>query len=427
MNNEIKELCLVGFEFEFVSELSNNDLKNKLEKILDKRIIITDQYHSDIKVTDKQFKIEPDYSIGMEGREIITGPLYYNEAIQVLEKITAFIRRYGKTGTKTAFQPNISFDKSIFDSFKHNFNTLKFVLEYDEDFVYQRFPERKNNLYAKSIKRLKPANNLFTVSESGFNQKVIKHPNTKYYGVNFEKLNQDYLEIRYIGGDFYEYKLQEIKEVIDYSIQKIYESSIIKENKLSKENITEIRKVMEKYNTLRNNLSTSDKIKEAYPNIKFYVDLHNNKKLIDNKLFLMREKIIDLFFDNELTEGIVNFDSEKGRFQLKNFKLDSCILNNIDLINCEVSNSMLDGNSEIHNSKIKNCDITECKLYRNNVKSTRVKHCYTNSKNILEDCYIDGQMTKFNGQLKSGIFRKGTILKDAKFSTKAQIIEYNRF
>jgi len=428
MNKEILELTKIGFEFEFITELSNNDLKNKLEKLFDKKFIITDQYHSDIKVTDRQFKIEPDYSVGITGREIITGPLRYYEAMEVLEKMSSFIRRFGKTDTKTAFQPNISFEKEVFTSLKHSFNPLKFILEFDEEYIYERFPERRNNLYAKSIKRLKPVSNLFNVSESGFNSKIITYPDSKYYGVNFEKLRSDYLEVRYLGGSFYEYKLEELKESIDYSIQKIYESSVVNENKLSDDNMLAIKEVVHKYNNLRSNVSSVKNLKEAYPNIKFYTDLERDKKVIDNKLFLLRDKMTDLFFNNDLKEGIINYDSEKGRFQLKNFELDSCEFEGVDFLNCKISNTIITGNAEIHMSEIKNCDITECKLYRNKIKNTRVKNSYTNSKNILEKCYVDGPMTKFNGILKSGIFRKGTILKDAQFSTdNTEIIEYNRF
>ncbi len=37
-------------------------------------------------------------------------------------------------------------------------NKLKVILNMDEDLVYKYFPNRENNFYAKSIKRIIPSN-----------------------------------------------------------------------------------------------------------------------------------------------------------------------------------------------------------------------------------------------------------------------------
>jgi len=196
---EQKQLSKIGFEFEFFCELNNNELKTKLTKLLNKKIVISDQYHSDVQVTENQFKIEPDFSTGMSGKELVTGPVSYDEGKVILEKVCNFIRRYGSTSKKTAIHLNLSFKKDLIESLKHSFNTVKFILEFDEEEIYEDWPERRNSLYAKSIKHLKPIDKNFVFAKNSFNRHTLSYPIEKYRGVNFTKLVSDYLEVRYIG------------------------------------------------------------------------------------------------------------------------------------------------------------------------------------------------------------------------------------
>lgn len=426
MDPKILEKSYCGFEFEFITELSNNDLKRKLEKLLDKRIVISDKYHSDITPTSRMFKIEPDFSAGSGGKELITGPIPYTEAVDIFEKITSFIRRFGTTTEKTAFQPNISFDKSLIPSLKHSFNPIKFIIDLNENQIYEKFPKRKNNLYAKSVKKFRSLNSNYVLSESNINTQIIGYPKTKYYGINFEKLVKDYLEVRYIGGEFYEYKSQEIKEIWDSMIWSIWEASNPKTNKFTQENVQYLNEVLDADKQMRKKLASAQAIKESFPDIKFSVDLERNTKFIDNKLYLIKDKIHELFMFNELKEGVINYDSEKGRFQLKNFTLEQAELKSVDLINCKLTNCIVTENSEIHRSEINNSDIENSKLFGNKLKSSRTKDCYIDRKNEAYDCYIKGRAGFFDGQLKSGIFREGYIMSNAKFGNKAEIIEFKK-
>ena len=92
--------------------------------------------------------------------ELITGPMDYFEAIPVLIRILKWIDKNGYTNDKCALQFGLSFDRLKYPELidLKNLNPLKFVLGYDEEYVWSRFPERRGSLYAKSIKRIIPAN-----------------------------------------------------------------------------------------------------------------------------------------------------------------------------------------------------------------------------------------------------------------------------
>ena len=97
----------------------------------------------------------------------------------------------------------------------NNLNALKLLLEVDEDLIYNYFPERKNNIYAKSVKTLIPFKGFdFSTNAIEILQTNIQYPDTKYYGINFQTIQNGRLEWRYIGGNNYHKKTSEILSVI---------------------------------------------------------------------------------------------------------------------------------------------------------------------------------------------------------------------
>ena len=116
------------------------------------------KYHSSFNVTADHFKIEPDMSLGMSGVELITGPLEYPNVKLVLLKILKIMQEFCRTDEKCSIHVNISFDPKKVEPTKtlDHLNKLKLILEIDEEMVYKYFPTRKNNFYAKSVKKIIP-------------------------------------------------------------------------------------------------------------------------------------------------------------------------------------------------------------------------------------------------------------------------------
>ena len=203
----------VGFEFEFyVKDLSFYKTLELINQDLDPvKVWGFRQYHSDFTPDENNFKIEPDLSGGSNMVELVTGPLDFYDAKFFLIKIIKFIQNYGYTNEKSSIHFNISFhDKDLND-----LNILKLILNTDEDEIYRNYPSRKNNVYAKTIKKIVPFKeyDFFNIPIS-----VVKNnmrlPGDKYYGVNFLHINNEKdsqrLEFRYIGGKDYEKNLGQL-------------------------------------------------------------------------------------------------------------------------------------------------------------------------------------------------------------------------
>ena len=151
---------VIGFEFEFYTNLLKGRAAESLSKLLKKKVQVSEKYHSNIPIDANNFKLEPDYSGGSKMVEFITGPLPYNEAIPILIKTLNWIDENGWTNDRCAFQFSVSFDKfrrDVKDRIE-NLDRLKFILGLDEPFIYSKFGNREKNVYAKSIKRVVPIN-----------------------------------------------------------------------------------------------------------------------------------------------------------------------------------------------------------------------------------------------------------------------------
>ena len=144
----------IGFELEFYSKRTSyyKMLEILNEELSPVKVHGFRQYHSDFEVDADNFKMEPDLSGGSSMIEIITGPLDYFNARFHLLKLLKFIQEYGYTNDKCSIHINISYKgKKLKD-----LNLLKQILTTNEDAIYDVFPSRRNNIYAKSVKNMIP-------------------------------------------------------------------------------------------------------------------------------------------------------------------------------------------------------------------------------------------------------------------------------
>ena len=196
LNQSIKlKFARIGFEFEFymkdISYYKTLELLNI--ELAPVKVWGFRQYHSDFRPDEKNFKIEPDLSGGSNMVELVTGPLDYYDAKYYLVKIIKFIQTYGYTNEKSSVHFNLSFNNE--EKNLNDLNILKLILNTDEDEIYRIFPSRKNNVYAKSIKKIIPYKeyDFFNIPIS-----VVKNnlrlPTDKYYGINFLNIPESYYE-----------------------------------------------------------------------------------------------------------------------------------------------------------------------------------------------------------------------------------------
>ena len=123
-----------------------------------------------------------------------------------------------------------------------------------------------------------------------------------------------------------------------------------------------------------------------------------------------------LFTHGDLSKGHINYDSDSGRIQVNNGRLEYCV----DLRGYEFVNSFLRGEfteCDMYGCDVHGSDIHYCNFYSSTqINSSKLDGSYVHGSCVANDCYIYGKGT-FKGTMNSGIFREGMFDKKlAKFN-----------
>lgn len=424
LTNDFFYSTKLGFEFEFYSNLNRNEIAVQLGKVLGKKVLLFKKYHSSFKPTKDIFKLEPDYSGGSKMVEFITGPLPYFEAIVILIKTLKWIDENGYTDKKCAFQFGLSVDTSIYPDVPpmNQLNTLKYILGFDENFIYKRFPERSGSLYAKSIKRIVPVNKFVDPTNVSFIDKnLFEVPLEKNMGINFLKLPEGYFEVRYLGGKDYQKRYTALKEVIDYIIT--YTVGVLRFNNGFTENDLKVLRMF--LNEIYKSASTfidPETFQKNYPHMNIMVDLRSDPQILRSFFITMREVLYDLIVENNIKEGLINYDSSLGKFQLKDVKTTRAyLLKDYDILEGEISGNIL--NCRMFTCKLNDCTIEECDLITNNeINRSKIMISDLYFTNKVHDSYIDNKDKEINCEVFGGIIRSGFIGKLASISPETEVV-----
>jgi hypothetical protein len=411
---------VIGFEFEFYTNMLKGKTAEALSKLLNKKVIVSEKYHSKIPVDQNTFKLEPDYSGGGKMVEFITGPLPYNEAIPIMIKTLKWIDENGWTNDRCAFQFSVSFDKfrtDVKDKIQ-NLDKLKFILGLDEGKIYDKFGNRARNVYAKSVKRVVPRNR-FSILENitHIDPKMFKVPEDKYYGVNFTKLDKGYLEFRYLGNRDYQKKIKEIREIVDYVILYLYDILSRRIGGYTKEDVAKLQTMMNGYTKVVRSFSNPEFFFRNYPDFHLFVDLKGWDENIKTYFPLIRDKVFDLIVEGNITSGYFNYDTTTGKYQLKEARSrDAFIIEGVDLISCDIKNGVI-RNCNIYNCDIKKSSLEGCSvLAGSKVTSSKVKSTLVEYGNVLNDCFIDCENMNINCKIEGGVFRAGNLGENSEVS-----------
>ncbi len=399
---------LIGFEFEFyMKDLSFYKTLEMLNKELyPVKVWGFRKYHSDFTPDKDNFKIEPDLSGGNNLVELVTGPLEYFDAKYYLIKIINFIQNYGYTNDKCSIHFNLSFKDS--DKNLNDLNILKLILNTDEEEVYNYFPSRKDNVYAKTIKKIIPYKEYdFFNIPIGVVKNNIRIPNDKYYGVNFLNINNDTntqrLEFRYIGGKDYEKNPGQLIYFLDRFIINTWNSIDVG---FSSEDIEKLQDYLEDNIKIFNNFSKYDNFIIDFPSIQLQIDQISNYDIVSSyydKIFNKLYNLIDSTTD--LKDCIINYVTNTQTIEIVDANIKaSSTLKNYEFINCEIngifeSSTFLGCNvrdSQISKSTIEHTELIKTKLLSCKVDGSTLNNCF----------FMDGFL---NSDMIGGIFRSGQL------------------
>jgi hypothetical protein len=416
----------IGIEFEFFSNFDLKKTKEELSNLFGKKIKIKEKTHSDFSPTYDTWKMEPDNSGGSGMIELVTGSLPYAETKIVIAKMLKWIKENGSTNDKCSIHINISFDGEKLGT-AANISKLdigKFVLNFDEDAVYNAFPNRKDSVYAKSIKFIVPLSGMTQPSTANTLWKNYMFVKEKYYGVNFSKIPKNYIEFRYLGGKDYELKYDTIMKMVNHFIVSLYDAII--NPTYTSEDKEKLKKVLKQHEDVVKSYKSYNNFKKYFSDIKILVDLKTADQIVQMFYPKIREKIFDLLTKADMRSGLINYDSDLGRIQIKDTELLKCFeIQGVDIVDSKVQGNIIE--CDLFNCEISNSLITKSNVFGSSeIKESKLKNCYVNKNVACYNSYVFGKIGVFSGEMNGGIFRQGRVTKFARFTNNAEIIEMEK-
>ncbi len=415
----------IGLEFEFFANEGLEEVKRSLSNALNKRIQIEEKAHSDFTPSSETFKLEPDNSGGTGMIELVTGPMPFVESKLIIAKTLKWIRENGSTNERCSIHVNVAFDGKKLGT-PTNVSSLdigKFVLNFDENKIYEAFPNRKDSVYAKSIKFIVPLSGMTQPSPEKVSWKNYMFVSEKYYGVNFSKLPKNYIEFRYLGGKDYEKKYNTIMNLTEHFVISLYETLMYPQ--YNDKDFKQLDVILEKHSGIIESYKDYQTFKKKFPKIKLMVDLQTYDQIVETFYPKMREEIFKLLTLAGLKEGLINYDADTGRMQLKNAELMQCFeIKGIDIVDCKIQGNIL--NCDIFSSELTNSSLFESNLFgATDAADCKIEDSYVSKNVMCKDSYVFGPRGVFSGEMEGGIFRKGRATKMARFEN-TEIIEIEK-
>ena len=415
----------IGIEFEFFANEGMDEVKRSLSQALNKQIRVEVKAHSEFTPSDEIFKLEPDNSGGSGMIELVTGPMPFVESKLIIAKTLKWIRENGSTNERCSIHINVAFDgKKLGPS--TNVSSLdigKFVLNFNEEAVYEAFPNRRDSVYAKSIKFIVPLSGMTQPSPGRISWKNYMFVSEKYYGVNFSKLPKNYIEFRYLGGADYEKKYNTILNMTEHFVLSLYESLV--DPVYNENDLKILDSLLEKHKSVIESYKTYSAFKRKYPKIKLMVDLKTYDQIVETFYPKMREKIFELLTKAGLEEGLINYDADTGKMQLKNAELMKCFeISGIDIVDCKIQGNII--GCDIFSTELINSSMMMCNLFgATDAISSKIEDSYVSKNVVVKDSYVFGPRGVFSGDMEGGIFRLGRATEFAKFEN-TEIIEIEK-
>jgi len=412
----------IGFEFEFyMKDLSYYKTLELLNtELTPVKVWGFRQYHSDFTPDDKNFKIEPDLSGGSNMVELVTGPLDFYDAKYYLIKIIKFIQNYGYTNEKCSIHFNISFnDKDL-----NNLNILKLILNVDEDEIYRSYPSRKDNVYAKTIKKIIPYKeyDFFNIPIS-----VVKNnmrlPNDKYYGVNFLNINNEKdsqrLEFRYIGGKDYEINLGQLMYFMERFVISVHDSI---DADFNPEDVNKLEEYLQDNISTFKNFSSYDNFIVDFSSIQIQIDQNSNYDIVSTYYHKIYNRIYSLIDNTEgLKECIVNYVTSTQTLEIVDATIrTTSTLKNLDMVNCNLEGVFED--CLFLGCEIRRSQCVKSKLIQSDADDSKILNCKVDQSSLTDCYFMEGIL---NGDMFGGVFRSGKLGPFATMDSEVKVVTDN--
>jgi hypothetical protein len=265
-----------------------------------------------------------------------------------------------------------------------------------------------------------PKHEAFYYNDNLISSDNFTFANTKYYGINFEKAQKNYLEFRYIGGKDYEKRCDDILHLAEMFIMSVWKSCF--NPMFTPENKIEMKRILQKNAPLMKMLKDYTAVNKHWPKIHILVDLQDNPQVIEVQWARFKTKVLDLLAHGGMEEGTINYDSDYSEVQVKDGKFKTAyLLNGFEFVNCELSGNI--ENCGLYSCKVNGAQILRSNLYQGTeVMDSKVESSFVHGSCTLKNCFVFGKDGIFKGKMEGGIFREGYVGPHARFSEETEVI-----
>ena len=159
-----------------------------------------------------------------------------------------------------------------------------------------------------------------------------------------------------------------------------------------------------------------EEFNKHFPDIGLLVDLDTDERRLKLYWPKIRDRVYELLTEAIMRDGMINYDSNTGRIQIKDASLKQCyMISGFDIIDCEIKGNIYQ--CDMFTCELDDCIVEESNVFNNsNLKKCRIFNSYINRNNKLYDCWFAGSLGVMNGEMTNGIFREGKVGKFAKFN-----------
>lgn len=418
-NIDILKNAVAGFEFEFYTKKSYYKFLELMNREMDPiKFWGFRKYHSKFKPDENNFKLEPDLSGGYDMVEIVTGPMPYVNARIVLLKILKLLQIHAETDDKCSIHINLSFDKDCEKSLD-DLNILRLVLDVDEDFVYKFFPDRENNYYAKSVKRIIPFKGYhYAHNAAHLLVNNLELPDTKYFGINTNNIRAGRIEYRYVGGKDYQFKTAEILQLMDYFILLTWNNL---DAKMDDDDMDKLREYLSENIAVFKNFEKYEDFIGEFPSIGLKVDKKADYAIVNTYYGEFKDKLFDLIMNTyNLHNCIINYDTETQLLEVVEANVKAIFdVKGIEFIDCNVEGGNFD-DCRFISCNVKNVFASASKIMSTEVFKSKLTGTYIDQFSTIDECYFyNGVM---NGQMRGGVFRRGRVGEYGTLDDRVRII-----
>lgn len=417
---EVLNFSDIGLIFEFYSTKESNFIISDLTNRISKNIILTNE--EKYVPSYSNVILLKEYEAKRARYQLKIAEQNYHSILPIIDSITQWLSESAETSHDTQLKVSLSFNHRHLDTLYSisGMDPLRLVLKFDENFIYQRFPEQKHSPYALSIKSLSPITTYVNEKEIGKNiNNILMLPSAKYYGIDFSNYSKGILECNYIGGKEYVRKSKEIKDIIEYFIIKSYQS--LNEEDYSLFEINEIKRLTKEFGKIQMSYLNPEIFLKEFENIKVYVDLKTSTQILKSYWNVLRQPLFEMILNGNFRKGQFNYDADMGKFQLRNAEIGGTLLKNLDFFKCEIT-------GVLENCTFQDCNIVNSRCYDskfvngNKIINSYLERASINKLNEVINSYIINNEEIINCSLKESVIKFATLGKDMTLDENSTLV-----